>query len=163
VSVNPAVVDPTDEDQRLYQQLLDLLDGRANQLLQQARQLVDDYWIAHTEQGALQQRKNKGYTVPRCRLVKHTLVIEWFNQRTVPAINPKTNRPYVFSNYLPKGREYHYPEAVFQSVARDWELPLIQQYEHLFADLRRRAQVLAQLRLQVRRRLPKPVPERDDA
>lgn len=163
MSANALRVEITDEDRLLYQQMLDLLDERASQLLQRARQLVDDYWIAHTEQGALQQRKNKGYTVPRCRLVKHTLVIEWFNQRSVSAINPKTNRPYVFSNYLPKGRECRYPEAVFQSVARDWELPLIHEYENLFADLRQRAQALAQLRSQVRRRLPKPMPARDDA
>ena len=157
------VVNPPDDERQLGHRLLELLDERTRQLQQLARTLVDEYWLTHTQESIKRSGKDRGYTVPRCRLLKGTLHIEWFRQRTAKTLNPQTQQRYVFSDYLPKGRECRYPDAVFQRVARDWELPLIQDYEARFADLRRRARALSQLRVQVRRRLLRPVtpaPER---
>ena len=152
----PAPAAPAETDAAFGLRLIALLETRLEQLVQEARVLVDDYWAQHLEASSDRPASDRGYIRVRCRLHHNTLLIEWFRQQYTRTINPQTGRRYVFSDHFRKGRGCHYREEVFRHSARSWELPLILEYESHFAELRRRAAALVRLRQQIRRQLVKP-------
>ncbi|MGZ0076321.1 conjugative transfer protein MobI(A/C) [Methylomonas sp. EFPC3] len=120
------------------------LETQFEQLHDQARMLVDDYWRQlqnRHKQGARNERGRIGVRIRR-RDSSLSFSIEWYRMASLRQ-NGAT-KP--ICQYLKKGLGYRYPLQKILKGEPDWEQTLVEELENEFVDIRKQLALLGKIR-----------------
>lgn len=115
----------------MFQEVEKELNEKLQRLRDEAKTRAMDYWDEHRRQNKIRARWERGNITPRVRITSGALAIHWVVKRYV---NGK-----FYSDHIKKGKRYpfRYQMGAFKSVAKDWELELIEEMEDDFELFRR--------------------------
>ena len=120
------------------------IELKIEDLYQQAKLLVDDYW-ARLAQGQKQHDKTeRGHIGVRIRRREQCLSfsIEWFRIKKIR----KDLADKAIAIYIRKGRSYRYPLEKMLKNEPDWEAEIIEELETEFSEIRRQVDMLGKIR-----------------
>lgn len=127
--------------------LSEVISWQIAPLRQQARELLDAFWLGHENGNKERGFANKSILGCRMRTKGDSIYLEWFYNRWVKMPGGKS-KP--FSTYIKRGKGLSYTPASLLHHAKDWEVELVLATEAGFALVRRQNQYLAMARQNVR-------------
>lgn len=127
--------------------LVDVISWQISPLRQQAKSLLDTFWLGHEEGNKGRAFSDKSVLGCRMRTKGDSIYLEWFFNRWVKLPNGKSQP---FSTYIKHGKSLSYTPASLLRHAKEWEIELVLSTEAGFALVRRQNQFLAMARQNVR-------------
>ncbi len=121
------------------QTALDCINAEKARLFQDALTIANSFWEAQEVSKKSDNRKELTFIGTRVRLIRTSLVCEWYRTRT--GINAKTGKRYVFSRYIPMTKKHHYSMTQF-SHEPAWAQQMILLCEEQYRIIRERYEVL---------------------
>jgi len=120
------------------------IEGKIEQLYQEAKPMVDGYWDRLAEGQKQHAKAERGHIGVRIRRREHCLSfsIEWFRIKKVR----KDLQDKVIAVYIRKGRGYRYPLERMLKGEPEWEADIIEALETEFAEIRRQMDLLGKIR-----------------
>ena len=109
-------------------------------------EIIEEYVFEHTLVNAEKDIQDRGYIRPYLRMREsdgcRSMEICWLKMRWAPT---KKNKKRMLSDYIRKGKGFHYPMKSFRGHAKSWEMPMIMKAEEVFALVREQNRELAQI------------------
>lgn len=129
----------------MFQEVETKLNEKLQLLRNEAKTRAMDYWDEHRRQNKIRPRWERGNVTPRVRITGGALVIQWVVKRYAQGKYR--------SDHIKKGKRYRfrYQMGALKSVAKDWELELIEEMEDDFELLRRVSKGITDARGAMRR------------
>lgn len=129
----------------MFQEVETKLNEKLQLLLGEAKTRAMDYWDEHRRQNKIRPRWERGKVTPRVRITGGALVIQWVVKRYAQGK--------YMSDHIKKGKRYpfRYQMGAFKSVAKNWELELIEEMEDDFELYRRASKGITEARGAMRR------------
>lgn len=108
------------------------------ELIKDSKQIIKEYWDWHHETNNKLEWNEKGVIGVRVRVRERgdipSLDIEWFKMYFVR--NKVTGKTDMRSTYIRKGRGNAYSLRAFKKIAKQWELPVIEEMERKLSLIR---------------------------
>ena len=118
--------------------LLDI-NGEKTRLYQEALTVADSFWQAKAAAQEGNDKKDRCFIGTRVRLVRTSLVCEWFRFQT--GINKQTGKRYTLSEYIPLGKQRQYSMRYFKHEPV-WAQQMIHYCEEQYFAIRLRYEIL---------------------
>lgn len=119
-------------------EIKEILLAAKEELIQDAKRIEKEFWDQRHVINNNKDWKDKGVIGLRVRVRKRrempSLEIEWFKMYFFK--NKSSGKLTMQSTYLRKGKGHSYPLKIFNKIAQDWEMELIEEAEHKIALIR---------------------------
>lgn len=118
----------------MYKKIYGLIRERIDELEREAKDIAEGHWDYHLKENATRKPEDKGRLNVYVRRKKDTLEIYWATYRFMRS--SVSEKSWVKSTYLRKGKGHLYSEKALARVAKEFELDVALETEQRLGEIR---------------------------